>query len=440
MEAQFDRAIDLVDRTLRASRQRELMPIELLAIEAIWSDLPYKQICKDTKYEYSSIRNAASELLKDLSHALGQTVSKKNCKSIIIGLQHDAAGKIDLNGAPTEIYPFCGREVEIAQISEWIVDRQAKIVGLMGIGGIGKTALAAKLSESISDRFDRVVWRSLRESPSATTTITDIIGFLSQYTEIELPQTIDRQIARLLTYLRQHRCLLILDNMETIMVAGALAGEYRSGYEDYGELLHKIGTTRHQSCLLVTSREAPPEIIELATPIGAVYSVFLSGIESAVELLGKLGLAETEPEIGTLADRTQGNPLYLRIAANTIRNYFSGSVAAFLQVDRLNFGKIANVLQAQFDRLSGGEKLVMYLLAIQREPISIAAMQVQLKPLPEHDAIAEILASLNWRSLIQILRNSRYTLQNVVMEFITTAAIAELSRELQQQRLFFSIG
>jgi NB-ARC domain len=442
MQSQFDRAVEFIDRELRDSRQRELMPIELLAIEAIWYDLPYKQMRKDTQYEYSSLRNAASELLQDLSTALEQKVNKRNAKSIILGLQQDAAGKIDLSEAPTEIYPFCGREEQIERVSEWIVDRQAKIVGLMGIGGIGKTTLAARLSESLSDRFDRVIWRSLRESPPATTIITEIVQFLSAYTEIDLPPSVDRQIVRLLSYLRQHRCLVILDNMEAVMVAGALAGAYRSGYEDYGELLHKLGTTRHQSCLLVTSREAAPEIIELATPTGPVYSLFLTGIESATgKLLHELGLQDEVKAINELADRTQGNPLYLRIAANTILNYFDGSIAAFLQFDRLNFSKIANAVQTQFDRLSVSEKLVMYLLAIQREPISIATMQVQLSLLPEYLPLEEILRSLNWRSLLQNLRDRRYTLQNVVMEFMTAAAVAKFSCELQgQQRLFFSIA
>jgi hypothetical protein len=35
---------------------------------------------------------------------------------------------------------------------------------------------------------------------------------------------------------------------------------YRDGLAGYGALLQAIGETRHQSCLLVTSREAPPEL------------------------------------------------------------------------------------------------------------------------------------------------------------------------------------
>ena len=34
-----------------------------------------------------------------------------------------------------------------------------------------------------------------------------------------------------------------------------LAGNYRKGYEDYGELLHQVAETRHHSCVILTSRE-----------------------------------------------------------------------------------------------------------------------------------------------------------------------------------------
>jgi hypothetical protein len=47
----------------------------------------------------------------------------------------------------------------------------------------------------------------------------------------------------------------VLDNAESILQNGELTGEYRSGYEGYGQLFRCIATTRHQSCLILTSRQ-----------------------------------------------------------------------------------------------------------------------------------------------------------------------------------------
>ena len=49
--------------------------------------------------------------------------------------------------------------------------------------------------------------------------------------------------------------MLILDNVETILAAGDETGKYRSGCEEYSQLLEKIASVPHKSCLLLTSRE-----------------------------------------------------------------------------------------------------------------------------------------------------------------------------------------
>ena len=67
----------------------------------------------------------------------------------------------------------------------------------------------------------------------------------------------EQKISRLLHYLKSKKCLLILDNLESILEGGTQTGNYRSGYEDYGHLLKQIGSVPHQSCVLLTSREEP---------------------------------------------------------------------------------------------------------------------------------------------------------------------------------------
>jgi hypothetical protein len=48
--------------------------------------------------------------------------------------------------------------------------------------------------------------------------------------------------------------------METILEAGE-AGQFRNGYEGYGELLRVMGETAHSSCVILTSREKPAIIV-----------------------------------------------------------------------------------------------------------------------------------------------------------------------------------
>jgi ABC-type dipeptide/oligopeptide/nickel transport system ATPase subunit len=439
---QIDRTLNSLNTLLVESRKRELTALEQLIMAAIWENTPYRQISISSNYEYATIRNASSRLLQDISAALGQTVSKKNCKSVINAHFSQNRSHIDLDDAPTEIQPFWGRNPELTQLTTALQTDRAKLLAIVGSGGMGKTALAARTATTLGDEFDFVIWRSLRESPPLNSLLTEIVQFLSQYTEIDLPATPQRQIQKLLQYLRQHRCLVILDNCESIMEQGVFVGNYRSDYENYGDLFSAIGTTSHQSSVLLTSREVLPEVLELASPQGNVQSLFLQGLEAdATQLLQSLGLENTNNELSSLVEQYEGNPLHLRIVANTILHCFNGNINEFQASDQLIYSKMTNVLQSQFDRLTLEEKLVMYHLAVHREPISQSDLGTQLR-LPHFVArLPQTLESLQWRALIQTTYQQRYTLQNVLMEFMTAELLQAIAKELNSAEFpFFLIS
>jgi hypothetical protein len=429
------RAIDYSNRLLLRSRQRSLSPIEATVFKAIWLDLAYQDASKNSNYEVATIKNAASKLLQDLSKATEERITKKTCRSVLLRLMGGGEARIDWGNAPIDMQPFCGREVELQTLQHWMVGQQCKLIGVVGLGGIGKTALAARLGDQVSGEFRVVIWRSLREAPPLQALLIELVQFLSQFAEVELPTLSDRAIGRLLHYLQQQRCLIILDNAEAIMESGDYAGQYRLGYQDYGQLFATIGTARHQSCLLFTSREPAPELIELSGDTLPVRSLQLKGLDQAAKiLLEKIGLSGSA-DLDTLVARCQGNPLYLRIVAKTILQTFNGEVTQFLNTDQYTYGKIAAVLQAQLDRLTPVEKVIIYHLAIKREPQTLAELERHLEPLGLTAKLGPSIDSLKSRSLIEITQAESYTLQNVVMEFMTDATMRELSAELLGDKL-----
>jgi hypothetical protein len=430
----LERAIDQSNRLLLRSRQRSLSPIETTVLKAIWLDLAYQEVSKNSNYEVATIKNAASKLLQDLSKATGDRLTKKTCKSVLLRLIGAGESRTDWGNAPIDMQPFCGRAAELQTLQHWVVEQQCKLIGLLGFGGIGKTALAARLGDQVSGEFDVVIWRSLREAPPLPVLLIELVQFLSQFAEVELPSMTDRAISRLLHYLQQQRCLIILDNAEALMESGDYAGQYRSGYQDYGQLFETIGTGRHQSCLLLTSREPAPELIELSGDTLPVRSLNLQGLDQAAKtLLETIGLPESA-DLDTLIDRCQGNPLYLRIVAKTILQTFNGEVAKFLNTDQYTYGKIAAVLQAQLDRLTLAEKVIIYQLAIKREPQALLDLERHLEPLGLTGKLGPIMDSLKSRSLIEVTQAESYTLQNVVMEFMTDATIRELTAAIAGNR------
>ncbi len=162
---------------------------------------------------------------------------------------------------PPDYGQFYGRGAELAQLKQWIVDDRCRMVTLGGLGGMGKTTLGAQLAKQITHTFDYVFWRSLQKmAPPLREILRSCILFFSNQQQTSLPEDINGQIATLMECLRKHRCLLMLDNFDTVLQAGYPAGQYKEGYEEYGRLLQRIGEIDHQSCLLLTSREKPKEV------------------------------------------------------------------------------------------------------------------------------------------------------------------------------------
>ncbi len=128
-----------------------------------------------------------------------------------------------------------------------------------------------------------------------------------------------------MNYLRQKRCLMVLDNAESILQAGEKVGHYREGYEAYGQLLQRIGDSSHQSCLLLTSREKPRQFGPLEGETAPVRTLQLANIDTKAgqAILQDRGLTGSDESWATLLNRYSGNPLALKLVAETVRELFS---------------------------------------------------------------------------------------------------------------------
>lgn len=351
--------------------------------------------------------------------------------------QEDHQNQTDWGDA-IDVSVFYGRSGELDQLQTWIVDHHCRLVALLGMGGIGKTALSIKLAEQIQHQFEFVIWRSLGNAPPLSEMLAELIPFLSHHQETPAasPDNLGKSISRLMHYLRTHRCLLILDNLETILRDGAIAGQYRPGYEGYGDLFHRIGATRHTSCLLLTSREKPQEVACLEGETLPVRSLQLRGLQALAgqEILKAKGLTNEATQWRQLIENYQGNPLALKIVATSIQDLFAGNIQAFLQHKTTVFNGIRRLLNQQFERLTDSEQQVMYWLAINREPVDIATLHQDIVPAIRRSHLLDILESLSWRSLIE-KKSTFFTLQPVVMEYVTEGLIEQIVQEITSQSL-----
>jgi WD40 repeat protein len=341
-------------------------------------------------------------------------------------------------GESPDVSVFYGRDAELTTLERWIRHDYCRMVAILGMGGMGKTALVTKLAERIQDEFEYVIWRSLRNAPPVLELLADLIRFLSRQQEVDLSESIDYCVLRLIHYLRNQRCLLILDNAESVLQSGDQAGQYLTGYEGYGQLLRTIGDTVHQSCLLLTSREKPKGFSHREGKAAPVRSFQLAGLSETAgqEVIKRQGtLFGSDSEWQMLIQHYAGNPLALKMVASGIEDFLDGNIAEFLQYVKrgtLVFGNIRDLLERQFQRLSDLEIEVMYWLAINREPVTAIELQNDLVLTIRISELLAALASLQRRSLIESFPLG-FTQQPVVMEFVTEQLLLQVYQELTQE-------
>ena len=452
----LSQALSVIDRAMFAQFERRLSDVETVIIKGSWQNQTYEQIAETSDYSASYLRrDVGPKLWKLLSHALEEPVSKKNFHKVLERRWRQEVGqnkgrgtfeqKRDGNrdrlsassvpisqrsdwGEVVDVSFFYGRSTELSTLAQWILVEHSRSIAILGMGGVGKTALAAKIAQQIQGDFAAVIWRSLRNAPPLETLLEELVPFLSEQ------QDLQAEIGRLLYWLRADRCLLILDNVETILQSRDYAGQYRPGYENYGELVRLVGETVHQSCLLLTSREKPAEIamLEGGGRSSPVRSLQLGGSpEAARALIQAKGLSGSQEQQQQLCQLYSCNPLALKIVATSIQDLFGGEIGEFLAEDTTLFHNVRRLLEQQFNRLSPLEQSIMYWLAINREWTTISELAEDIVPTVLRSDLLEALESLRWRSLIE-KRAGSYTQQPVVMEYVTERLTEQVTRELAQ--------
>lgn len=389
----------------------------------------YQQESEEVQAEVRELKNKAS--------------GKRNSEHRSEHRADNASPYIDW-GEAMDISIFYGRQPELERLYQWIKGEfpsekqsssevlqasRCRLICLLGMGGIGKTSLSIKLAQKFAnswfkegDRpstktpdslpnspFTFVIWRSLRDAPPLDDLLEDLIPLLSRQQDLDLPKSTSAQITRLIQYLKQDRCLLVFDNVESILQSGQTVGSYRFGYEAYGELFQRVGATEHQSCLLLTSREKPSEVATLEGDALPVRSLQLTGLTTtdSNSILEAKGLMGSAADRDKLIEHYRGNPLALKIVATSIRELFGGDIAEFLEQGTIVFNGLRRLLDEQIERLSALEQQVMNWLAINREGTTIDQLHADIIPTVSKARLLEVLERLGRRCLIETATQTR---------------------------------
>ena len=343
--------------------------------------------------------------------------------------------RLDWGYAPAET-SFYGRAWERDLLMQWVIEERCRVVSVLGQGGIGKSALATQVMHRAAQDFEVVIWRSLRDVSSCAALLDDILQVLAPQA-LSDTSSLESRKNLLLDCFRSRRVLLVYDNLESFLQAGEESGHMNPNYEGFAQTLRLVAETEHQSCWLLTSREKLVDLVPLEGDKSAVRSLHLARLdaEACQQLLIEKGITGSTSEQTRLINAYAGNPLALKIIARTIVELFDGQIAPFLSQGEVVFGGVRALLDEQYARLSAVEQSVLFWLTILRELVNVQGLQAVLGVSLPGGNLLEAMESLRHRSLIEPVKlQGSFTLQSVVMDYMTARLITEITDEIIQGR------
>lgn len=280
-----------------------------------------------------------------------------------------------LIGQPPSVDGFIGRAPETAMLEAAVQENQC--ISIIGPPGIGKSALASKLVNTCYQQpdhcsFEVCIWKSILYAPSIDYLLKDIL----EHVGVEIGEK-DTQalISDLLSCLRQHRILVVLDSVEAAMIEGDRNNPWGNNPE-YRPFVRRIIEEQHESCFVLCSQEPIREIDLLQSNGFSARSFRIEGLgKDAITLLKQAGLKD-ESNLKTLILDYQGNPYALLEVAENIKTFFDGSVADFLDLETIRIDDaFTQTLLNQILKLSDLEQAILIDLA-KLNPKSIEFRQL----------------------------------------------------------------
>ncbi|MDP1690659.1 MAG: tetratricopeptide repeat protein [Burkholderiaceae bacterium] len=333
----------------------------------------------------------ARQLFRDYAHRLADELGvepSRRLRDLIDRAQIQATPAAAAAVLPEAKAHFVGRKSELAELALLLSRHEARLITIVGPGGIGKSRLAQRAMQETATRFaGGAFWVELQD-------LGDALSVLARFAQ-QLGVTIDEardQIAQLGGRLGEERVLCVLDNAEHL--------------PGLPELIGRLLAAAHGLVLIVTSRtrlhhasEWPLPLSGLPVPdeesrdleaASAFDAVRLFEARAAAALRG-FTLSRHLPAVIDIVESVDGLPLAIELAAGWVR--------------LLPAEEIARDLRRSMDLL-------------ERDPATPGA-----PARPEHDSLRTVLDG-SWKLLAPRERDALATLSVFQGGFTRAAALA----------------
>jgi len=339
----------------------------------------YREIAEKHGYSEGYIRaRVANELWKEFSSSFGRPIGKENFgKFIAEYAERILAENPDLTQPPLINNHLYGRSAELQTLTS--LTTQFQCVSIVGEIDIGKTALVSHWVERNRQKFEAVVWIDLIGAPKPIELLDNFIRKIqAQISEpaAQPGETFSETLNFLINLLQQRHCLLVIDAAEAMIKTPRLAANPYGENKEYSSFIRAIAEQKHQSRLLLVSRQEFIQILQLKNSRHSATEMKLLGLlpEEAEKILVEHQLKD-RPEFQTLIKQYHANPGLLVSVSKYIQTCFAGRTGAFLRCNTFLIpDEVTIEYLEQLSQLSEDERNLLFHLATQSEAIEFSEL------------------------------------------------------------------
>ena len=337
------------------------------------------------------------------------------------------------------------REKTVKDIYEKLAQPDITVVVLTGIGGVGKSILAALVYRYAEER--RMGSRPFTAEPvwlniDPAVTFADLAGNLFEvfgkplpdFTNLS-PQHQAMALFNVLNTADQPR-LVILDQFENLL--DLQTGHALADRPGVGEWLDAINSQQCTCRILLTSRPWPQGTHEFPPTYMQEYFVRGLEIDEGIELLRKLRIEGAETDLRTVVEHCQGHAFALTLLASFLRSR-NLSLASFFQdsiYTQVWTGNVArNLLDCIYTRqLNEEQRKLLLAFSVYRKPVHLSAAQALLDfsdEEPKIQAHSALDALLN-QHLLQAFGEGRFQLHTIIASYAQSHFVEDNEQANQQ--------
>ncbi|CAI9775606.1 unnamed protein product [Fraxinus pennsylvanica] len=329
-------------------------------------------------HESKGIREIALDILNNLSHNVSQV------KESLIGVESHVEQVMSLLNLEST--------------------GDVRMIGIWGMGGIGKTAIVRAVFDQIFSKFEGSSYLDNVREVSKTLGLNSLEEKLLSDTLMEKSANLHNNTSILFRRLRHKRVLVVLDDVSELEHLDRLAG----GHDWFGAGSRIIITTRDRQ--LISSRG-----------IDDVYAVSVLGTDVALKLFSKFAfkggvLKDEFKNLACTAVRyARGLPLALKVLGSSLHGRDIDNWKITLDgLKEIPEDKILEKLKVSFDALNDMEKKIFLDIACFFKGKKKENVMRKLDGLGPQAKIG--VSDLIQKSLINVTTDNRFQMHNLLQE------------------------